>query len=199
MHFDLKHRTFRVATAATRETWYIVMRLIVAPVLELDPSRRKRVEREAKSSSVERSLGPPCASCGLSYQARLLSGELFVERVEVENEPVFHAYGYGTNIEFEVSEGLQTIGRETRLRPREDSDDEADANSGRATAGGQSQPQIVRGERRSVGDAQEEWLLDPNSHPDGLYSDGLTQLATELNQKYELDHISSISVGQPQY
>lgn len=43
-----------------------------------------------------------------------------------------------------------------------------------------------------MGGAQEEWPLDPNS-PDGLCSDGLTQLATELDQKYELDHISSIS------
>ncbi|KFY04737.1 hypothetical protein O988_00562 [Pseudogymnoascus sp. VKM F-3808] len=43
-----------------------------------------------------------------------------------------------------------------------------------------------------VGGAQEEWPLDPNSSG-GLYSDGLTQLATELDQKYELDNISSIS------
>ena len=35
--------------------------------------------------------------------------------------------------------------------------------------------------------------LDPTSSPDGLYSDGLTQLTTELEQKDELDHISSIS------
>ena len=44
-----------------------------------------------------------------------------------------------------------------------------------------------------MGSAQEEWPLDLNSSPNGLYSDGLTQLATELDQKYELDHISSIS------
>ena len=42
----------------------------------------------------------------------------------MENEPVFHAYDYGANIEIEVSEGLKTLGLETRLRPREDSDDE---------------------------------------------------------------------------
>jgi hypothetical protein len=29
------HRTFRLATAATRETWYIVMHPIVAPTVEL--------------------------------------------------------------------------------------------------------------------------------------------------------------------
>ena len=46
---------------------------------------------------------------------------------------------------------------------------------------------------QSEGGAQDGWPLDPNSSPDGLYSDGLTQLATELDQRYELDNISSIS------
>jgi hypothetical protein len=36
----------------------------------------------------------------------------------------------GANIEIKVSEGLQTLRRGTRLRPREHSDDEADADSG---------------------------------------------------------------------
>ncbi|KAL5351019.1 hypothetical protein ACLOAV_004593 [Pseudogymnoascus australis] len=125
----------------------------------------------------------------------------------MENEPVYHAYDYGANIEIEVSEGLQSLGRETRLRPRKDSDDEANADAGAdegsAVGGDESQLQSVRGVgqseggqfegRQSIGGAQEEWPLNPNSSPDGLYSDGLTQLATELDQKYELDHISSIS------
>jgi hypothetical protein len=34
---------------------------------------------------------------------------------EHENEPVFHAYDYGANIEIEVSEGLQSLGRETLM------------------------------------------------------------------------------------
>ncbi|KFZ17969.1 hypothetical protein V502_04341 [Pseudogymnoascus sp. VKM F-4520 (FW-2644)] len=102
------------------------------------------------------------------------------------------------NIEIEVSEGLQTLGRETRLRPREDFDDEADTDPGHdqrsAAAGGESQPQSVRGERQSVGGAQEEWLLDPNSS-DGLYSDGLTQLATELDQNAEGIWVITFNVG----
>lgn len=61
----------------------------------------------------------------------------------MENEPVFHAYDYGANIEIEVSEGLQSLGRETRLRPHEDSDDEAD--EGRAAGGDESQPRSPRG------------------------------------------------------
>ncbi|KFY66249.1 hypothetical protein V496_02126 [Pseudogymnoascus sp. VKM F-4515 (FW-2607)] len=226
LHFDLKNRTFRVATAATRETWYIVMHPIVAPVMELDGSRRKRLERQAK----------PCRSSALLihhaqamashikhvFLSRKLFGELeaswglnstlsqkltcnkwtkFQERFMeswpehlarhsydvfwMENEPVFHAYDYGANIEIEVSEGLQSLGRETRLRPREDSDDEADADAGgdEESAAGcdESQPRSPRGGgqtegRQSVGGAQVEWPLDPNSSPDGLYSDGLTQL-----------------------
>lgn len=49
MPFDLTHRTFRLATAATRETWYIVMHPIVAPAMEL-LSRRKQREKQAKAS-----------------------------------------------------------------------------------------------------------------------------------------------------
>ncbi|KAL5346597.1 hypothetical protein ACLOAV_008304 [Pseudogymnoascus australis] len=107
----------------------------------------------------------------------------------VENQPVFHAYDYGANIEIEVNEGLQSLGRGTRLRPREDTDDEADADAGddegSAAGGDESQPRSPReaGQTeglQSVGGAQVEWPLYPNSSPDGLYSDGLTQLATEL-------------------
>ena len=113
----------------------------------------------------------------------------------MENEPVFHAYDYGANIEIEVGEGLQSLGRETQLRPHEDSDDEADADAGgdegSAAGGDVSQRQSLRGGgqsegRRTVGGAQEGWPLDPNSFPDGLYSDGLTQLATELDQTRSL-------------
>ncbi|KFY84771.1 hypothetical protein V498_07790, partial [Pseudogymnoascus sp. VKM F-4517 (FW-2822)] len=117
-----------------------------------------------------------------------------------ENELVFYAYNYRANIEIEVSEGVQTLGQETRLRLREDSNDEADDNAGgdegSATGGDESQPRSMRGEGqseggqseggqseggRSVGGTQAEWLLEPKSTPNGLYSDGLTQLATELD------------------
>ncbi|KFY65441.1 hypothetical protein V496_02565 [Pseudogymnoascus sp. VKM F-4515 (FW-2607)] len=94
---------------------------------------------------------------------------------------------------------LTRRGRKTRLRPREDSDDEADADAGgdegSAAEGDESQPRSPRGGgqsegRQSVGGGQVEWPLDPNSS-DGRYSDGLTQLATELDQNYELDNIST--------
>lgn len=40
----------------------------------------------------------------------------------LENEPVFHAHDYGGNIKIKVSEGVQSLGREARLRPVEDSE-----------------------------------------------------------------------------
>ena len=46
----------------------------------------------------------------------------------VEDEPVSHTYDYGANVQIEVSEGLQTLGQETRLRPRENFNDQADAD-----------------------------------------------------------------------
>ena len=54
MPFDLKHRTFRLATAATRETWYIVMHPIVAPAVELlgRGARRKKEARSSKASAL---------------------------------------------------------------------------------------------------------------------------------------------------
>ena len=37
-----------------------------------------------------------------------------------------------------------------------------------------------------------KWLLDLESSLDSLYSKGLKQLATELDQKYDLENISSM-------
>src|SRR5690348_7435702 len=54
--FDLQHRTFRLATAATREAWFIVMHPIAPPVTELASSRReyrKRLEKSSESSALE--------------------------------------------------------------------------------------------------------------------------------------------------
>ncbi|OBT60450.1 hypothetical protein VE03_10101, partial [Pseudogymnoascus sp. 23342-1-I1] len=71
----------------------------------------------------------------------------------MENEPVFHPYNYGANIEIEVSEGLQSLERETRLRPREDSDDDADANAGDdegSAAGGDETGHGARPEKSAV-------------------------------------------------
>jgi len=239
--FGLKHRTFRLATAATRETWYVVMHPIVTPAAELLGSRGARLRRQAKSSRSS-ALKTHHAQALASYiKSLFLSGELLGERVEpswnlnspldqtltgnkwttfqqrfvedwpehverhsydsfwTENEPVFHAYDYGANIEIEVSDRVQSLRKEKRLRPVDDSedisdDDLDDAEGLRERQGSQSQ--------HPRGDATEgalpqhhtdhEWQLDPESAPD-LYSDGLKQLATELEQKYDLANISSLS------
>jgi hypothetical protein len=81
MPFDLTHRTFRLATAATRETWYIVMHPIVAPAVELLP-RRKRLEKQAKSSQAS-ALQTHHAQALASYIKRIFDlADFATERVE---------------------------------------------------------------------------------------------------------------------
>ncbi|KFZ23504.1 hypothetical protein V502_02016, partial [Pseudogymnoascus sp. VKM F-4520 (FW-2644)] len=91
--------------------------------------------------------------------------------------------------------------KETRLR----TDDDAGADSGDDSESvssseedeeglGRGADTTTHGGRRGIDGG--DWRLDPDDSPDapdGLYSNGLKQLATELDQKYELDHISSIS------
>ena len=45
-----------------------------------------------------------------------------LERSVLAGEPDFHAHDYGADTEIEVSEGVQSLGREARLRPVGDSD-----------------------------------------------------------------------------
>jgi hypothetical protein len=54
--FDLGHRTFRLATAATRESWFIVMHPTGTTMAELPSSRREqrqKAEEASKSSALE--------------------------------------------------------------------------------------------------------------------------------------------------
>lgn len=81
MPFDLTHRTFRLATAATRETWYIVMHPIVAPAIEL-LSRRKRLEKQKRSSRAS-ALETHHAQALASYIKRIFDlADFASERVE---------------------------------------------------------------------------------------------------------------------
>src|SRR5277367_5127411 len=279
--FDLEHRTFHLATAATRETWFIVMHPILGPTAEPLPSRREQLRKQAKPSHPSR-LQHHHAQVLFSYIKEVfLSSELLGERVEpswslgsplhqkltlnkwtafqnqfmgrwprhverhsydnfwVQNQPAFHAYDYGANIEIEVSNRVQALSRETRLRPDEDSDDDSesgsddedldddsesgsddedldddsesgsdnedsddDSESG-SDDGDRGPSADNRGGHRTAEGGLDDWeLQDPQDEndwvidadpPNGLYSDGLRQLLTELNQKYELDNISSIS------
>jgi hypothetical protein len=241
--FGLKHRTFRLAAAATRETWYVVMHPIVAPAVEILGSRRARLRKQAESSRSS-ALKIHHAQALASYIKLLfLTGELLGERIEpswnlsspldqtltgnkwttfqqlfmdnwqehvrrhsydsfwAENEPVFHAYDYGANIEIEVSDGVQSLHRETRLRPVDDSegisdddlDDDEGSGEGRSTQSQHRSADSAEESAPSQPGTRNEWQLDPESSPDGLYSDGLKQLATELDEKYDLENISSLS------
>jgi hypothetical protein len=76
--FDLKHRTFRLATAATRETWYIVMHPIVAPAVELlgRGARQKKAARSSKASALRVEHARALASyIKWVFQAADLAGE----------------------------------------------------------------------------------------------------------------------------
>jgi hypothetical protein len=81
MPFDLTHRTFRLATAATRETWYILMHPIVAPAVEV-VSQRKRMEKQAKASRTI-ALETHHAQALASYIKRIFNlADFASERVE---------------------------------------------------------------------------------------------------------------------
>jgi hypothetical protein len=227
--FDLEHRTFRLATAATRESWYIVMHPIAITADELlsRGERRKRLEKSSQSSALELRHAHFLAT----YIKRIfLIGELLGEGIEpswrldgshsqnitfnkwttfqerfmqdwssyvqqhsrdafwTENQPAFHAYDYGANIEIEVSEQLRSLPKETRLRAddeaSESSDEDADMEDSTQTGPTSSQ----RLER-------EESEADVNVDADyqALYLGGLRQLRTELEQKYIVDNIDTVS------
>lgn len=79
--FDLQHRTFRIASAATRETWFVVMHPVITPLTEL-LSRAERSKKRAKSSR-QSALKFHHAQALASYiKQTFLSHELVGERVE---------------------------------------------------------------------------------------------------------------------
>ena len=82
-------------------------------------------------------------SQSISYDKWLIFQTLFIERWDefvrqhghdefwTENQPAFHTYDHGANIEIEVKEPLHQLSRETRVRADDNSDGEdSDSNSG---------------------------------------------------------------------
>ncbi|KAL5331188.1 hypothetical protein ACEPPN_000717 [Leptodophora sp. 'Broadleaf-Isolate-01'] len=174
------------------------MHPIVTPAVELLGSRRARRLQKAASSKSS-ALKTHHAQVLASYiKSLFLSGELledwpeYAERYSydsfwIKNEPVFYAYDYGANIKIEVSEGVQSLDKEKRLRPVDDSEDISEDDLSDDEWSGERQGSRSQHSRTdSVVESashqahiQNEWQL--GSSPGGLYSDGLKQLATVLD------------------
>ncbi|CAM1503465.1 Fc.00g082410.m01.CDS01 [Cosmosporella sp. VM-42] len=282
--FDLAYRTFRLATGATREIWFIVMH----PVRPNATGRPRRGAPSAHGTALAKHEAEPLASY---IKSVFLSGELlgegiepswtlggqqsqsithnkwtafqelfmdgwgdFVERYShdpfwAENQPAFHAYDYGANIEIEVTEQVQSLEREARIRPDEDDEDEdedevendgddddteeeelyesdnpedgdgpGDLGSRRGISASTTRiesPGLVveRNDRRGGEASLEGGMRDASaSFEDGserhestpippsqreaqeaLYSSGLRELRAELEQKYNIVHLESVS------
>lgn len=103
-----------------------------------------------------------------------------------ENQPAFHAYDYGANIEIDVADQLRAVPKETRLRPVEegsDSEEEAVETGGSA---GYNEPS-----RGSTPGASANSTASYDYQ--NLFMGGLEQLRTELEDKYVLDSIETVS------
>lgn len=247
--FDLQHRTFRLATAATRESWFVVLHPAGARMQELPSSRRKQRQRaeEASTSSALRYEHARFLAAYIKQLFRLnellgegveaswvLDGpqvqtitfnrwttfqEAFMENWEeyvrdhtedpfwYENQPAFHAYDYGANIEIQVNDHIRSMPKEVTLRPMEESSDEDDVESDDEAPNDVSTPHSGREGSRlsSRADLQREEVTgeeeagredDRHSQgtiPPGLYPVGLAQLQSELEGKYTINNIGSIS------
>jgi hypothetical protein len=225
--FDLENRTFRLATAATRESWFIVMHPVAnAPEELLSRSeRRKRREKSSQGSALQLRHAQFLASY---IKEIFLMGELLGEGVEpswrldgphtqkitfnkwttfqeafmlgwpehvrqstqdtfwTENQPAFHAYDYGANIEMDVADQLRAVPKETRLRPiEEDSDSEEES----AEMGGSAEyNEPTRGSTPGA-----SAIPQASYDYQNLFVGGLHQLRTELEDKYVLDNIETVS------
>jgi hypothetical protein len=228
LSFDLEHRTFRFATAATREAWYIVIHPMTNAPEELlsRGERRKRREKSSQSSALQLHHAQFLASY---IKAIFLTGELLGEGVEpswrldgshsqkitfnkwttfqetfmrewpeyarqntkdpfwMESQPAFHAYDYGANIEIDVTEQLRSVPKETRLRM-----DEEDSDSGDDGLDAEANGPVY--DERPWCEAPGASDNPPIGYDYGpLFTDGLQQLRTELEQKYVLDSIETVS------
>lgn len=209
--FDLRHRTFRVASGSTRESWFIVMH----PGLAISDIDRPRAEIEAsiRNSALEDRHARFLAEY-IKYV--FLSDDLVGEGVEAawrlgqsrsenitfnkwatfqyefmagwseyvaarstdpfwtENRPAFHAYDYGANIILDVTQQMETLDKEEPMQGVTDDD-------------------LSDGEEAAAVEAP---TLDGATERDAdgaLYTEGLHDLRVELEAKFDLDNIWSMS------
>jgi hypothetical protein len=231
--FDLQHRTFRFATAATRESWFIVMHPTGNVFTEFPASRRNQ-RKKAEQSSRSSALRPCHAQFLATYIKQIFLGdELLGEGVEAswildgpqsqtitfnkwtkfqqrfmdhwdayvtdetddafwyENQPAFHAYDYGANIEIQVNDYLQSLGQELSIRPAgEDSEDDSDLVAGRQ----RHEPTSISADESQGHETTSGRCFPGESDPTrDRYPPGLAELHTELERKYVIDNVDSIS------
>lgn len=214
--FDLCHRTFRIACGASREAWYIVMHPRIA-ISEIDPSQAQ-VEASIRNSALEERharflaeyikevfLGEDLVGEGVeaswrldqrrnqnitfnkwtSFQHQFMEG--WSEYVAAhttdefwsENRPAFHAYDYGANIALDVTEELQELQKEQLI---EDAADEhaSDSEEPVQLSLAQASPQPPTSANATDGEV-------------AFSTEGLENLRTELEAKFDLENIWSIS------
>ena len=214
--FDLCHRTFRIACGASREVWYIVMHPRLA-ISEIEPSQAQ-VEASIKNSALEERharflagyikdvfLGEDLVGEGVeaswrldqrrsqnitfnkwtSFQHQFMEG--WSEYVAAhttdefwsENRPAFHAYDYGANIALEVTEELQDLPKE---QPIQDAADEyaSDLEEPVPSSSARASPQPPTSANATDGEVT-------------FQTEGLQNLRTELEAKFDLENIWSIS------
>ena len=105
----------------------------------------------------------------------------------------------------QVNEYLQSLPKEASLRPpEEDSDEDSESGAGYSDREQQFGPEDVEAEEEggkdgnsvARGERREESKGHPSSDrlPPGFYPAGLAQLRTELERKYMVDNIGSISL-----
>lgn len=263
--FPIAGRTFRIATASSREHWYIVMhpkpgsstgRSAGQPA-QTQVTALARHHADAMVSHIrdifagsglsglgindqwtlgsERNKKISMADWGLFQTTFMERWELFAERYSydtfwTENEPCFHAYDYGANVEIDVTD-------EMREYPIEDTDDESDNASDDSNSIVKEEPLFIderietiapiiiddceedgndnySAERNKSIEEMESVLATDASSPaveildtadtrpikrrrarnaEIHYSGGLLNLQKELESRYELENISTIS------
>lgn len=97
-----------------------------------------------------------------------------------ESQPAFHAYDYGANIEIEATPQLQSVPKETRLRTA-DEDSDSDEEDLDTEDSGRLHNEMVNG-----------GVLE-TSHYQDLFTGGLEQLRTELEHKYLISNIETVT------
>ncbi|KAF6791707.1 hypothetical protein CMUS01_16213 [Colletotrichum musicola] len=241
--FDIQHRTFRIATAGSRELWFIVMHPRGGQVSEYAASAAHRTRQKAQSvrtSAIKRHHAELLAEY---IKEIFLQGDLIGEGVEprwtlnrrdsqsiscskwtifqelfmadwpnfvdqhshdefwAENQPAFHTYDHGANIDIDVGEHIEKIPQETRIENDTDEDEEDEEDEGDEEDEEDEEDEARQGgtteqSQNADEDADETIEQSQNADEDAdetTERDRLEVLRSELEKKYRLANIGHIS------